>query len=206
MPRCSYCRAPLDSDRDKVGARCPHCRRPLYEDPRDPHQPGRYGAAAGACVAHPANPSVGACRRCGNFLCSVCRTSWRGQVVCAACVARALEAKEAPPVEARAHFRQAVLGLVLGLAAWATAAGAVALMAAGAASGPQSGLVAIGFGVLLLFASPLPGLLGVGQATAAIRARGDHMILATIGLLLSGLHTGVLVGVVTALFVFPGRG
>ena len=60
---------------------------------------------------------------------------------------------------------------------------------------PEVGLVA--FAGLLLLASPLPAVLGIGQGAAAIRARGDHMILATAGLLLSGLHVGVLVGMFT---------
>jgi hypothetical protein len=34
----------------------------------------------------------------------------------------------------------------------------------------------------------------VGQATAALRTRGSHMILATIGLVISGLFVGVMIG------------
>jgi hypothetical protein len=121
-------------------------------------------------------------------------------------VPRALDAQEAPPIDARAHFRQAVLGLILGLLAWIAVVGAVLLMALGVSNGPESGAPVIVLGVLLLFASPFPGLLGIGQAAAAIRTRGDHMILATIGLILSGLHTGVVIGLVTVTFAFPAHG
>jgi hypothetical protein len=114
-------------------------------------------------------------------------------------VERALEANEAPPEEVRAHLRQAVLGLVFGLAAWGMALVAFLLVAValGAGNGePNFGAMALGS--LILLASPVPALLGVGQAAAAIRGRGDHLILATTGLLLSGLHAGAVVG----LFLF----
>jgi hypothetical protein len=63
-----------------------------------------------------------------------------------------------------------------------------------ASSGGQAP-VALGFLVLLVMgAAALLGALGVGQATAALRTRGGHMILATIGLVLSGLFVGTLIG------------
>ena len=48
--------------------------------------------------------------------------------------------------------------------------------------------------IALIFASPLPSVLGLGQGIAALRARGDHMILATLGLVLCGLNVGVFIG------------
>jgi hypothetical protein len=39
--------------------------------------------------------------------------------------------------------------------------------------------------------------LGLGQAAAALRARGNAMILATIGLVLNGLYLGALLGLFT---------
>jgi hypothetical protein len=120
-------------------------------------------------------------------------------LLCAACVERALEANEAPPEETRAHLRQALLALVFGLVAWGMALLAMVLVVAGMTGGDGGpGFVAVGLGGLLLLASPLPSLLGVGQGAAAIRARGDHLILATTGLLLSGLHAGAVIG----LFLF----
>jgi hypothetical protein len=110
-----------------------------------------------------------------------------------------LEANAAPPEEVRAHLRQALLALVFGLAAWGMALLAMVLAVAGMTGGEDGpGYVAVALGGLLLIASPLPSLLGVGQGAAAIRARGDHLILATTGLLLSGLHAGAVIG----LFLF----
>src|SRR5690348_14640211 len=95
MARCPSCVYPLPEDRERLGARCPNCRDPLYEPP------GRVGRTAregeGACAAHEGREAVGTCARCGNYFCEVCRTPWRGQVLCAACVERSLESGEAAP-------------------------------------------------------------------------------------------------------------
>jgi hypothetical protein len=50
-------------------------------------------------------------------------------------------------------------------------------------------------GAILFLPSPVLSLLGIGQGAAAVRTRGDHLILATAGLLLSALHVGLLVGI-----------
>jgi hypothetical protein len=47
---------------------------------------------------------------------------------------------------------------------------------------------------LLMLGSTLPSAIGLGQGIAALRARGDHMILATLGLILCGLNVGVCIG------------
>jgi uncharacterized membrane protein YgaE (UPF0421/DUF939 family) len=47
---------------------------------------------------------------------------------------------------------------------------------------------------LILLADTIPAALGIGQAVAALRTRGNHMILATVGLIVSGLYVGILVG------------
>ena len=191
MIPCPACGDPLRGNRDALGARCPTCREPLYEQPRDPRQ----GTGAGRCVTHPGNGAVGTCQRCGDYLCGVCWTRWQDKSVCARCVQRALEGNEAPPVEVRAHLRQAVLAVVFAVAAWAITLVAFLMMAAGM-SGEINPML-VGFGVIVLLMSPLPGIAGVGQGAAAVRARGDHMIMATIGLLLAALHTGLVVGMFT---------
>jgi hypothetical protein len=202
MPRCRWCREPLAGARETLGARCPYCREPLYEW----HAGSDGGARAasgedegGRCAAHPRNRAVGTCQRCGNYLCAVCWTRWRNRSLCLACLERALEAKDAAPEEVRAHLRQAVLAVLCGLAAWGLALIAALLVGLGLAAGfegePEQGLLILGG--LLLLASPLPAVLGVGQGAAAVRARGDHLILATAGLLLSGMHLGVLIGLFT---------
>jgi hypothetical protein len=197
MFRCFVCHQPVPLDDQEVGSRCPRCRQPLYEDPRESRaMPAQ--AQGSRCTVHETNAAVAACQRCGNFMCPVCRTRWRGQAVCLACVQRALESKEQVPAEARAHLRQAILSVLLGGVAWVLGLASLAMVVA---SMEETNLVLAGLGVLAMLATPFPALMGIGQAAAAIRARGDHMILATIGLFLSGLHTGVFLGMLTlALF------
>jgi len=191
--QCLTCGERVRGDADEIGARCPRCRLPFYEDPRMA-QGSPAGLADGSrCVVHEDNGAVGTCQRCGNFLCAVCRTRWRNQVVCLACIERVLESPEATPTEASAHFRQAVLAVLFGAIAWLITLVAGGMIAAGTTAAEFDPFL-IGFGILMLLVTPFPALLGVGQGAAAVRARGDHMILATIGLLLSGIHTGVVIG------------
>jgi hypothetical protein len=82
--------------------------------------------------------------------------------------------------------------MVFGGLAWLITLAAFGLMSLSRSDGPVDGLAILG--VLLLLPTPPLGLLGVGQGAAAIRARGDHMIMATLGLILSGLHTGAIIG------------
>jgi hypothetical protein len=187
MMRCPDCRERLPGHPERYGARCPACRAPLYEE--EPSR--RRGSSDDRCAIHPENPALGTCARCGNYQCAVCRTHWRGRWLCAACVDRTLDRKETIPAEAVAHLRQALLALGLGILSWLIFVVAMVLVVAGL--GSQNLLVA-GLGGLTMFASPLPSIFGVGQGIAALRARGDHMILATLGLILSGLNVGAFIG------------
>jgi hypothetical protein len=192
MPRCPSCDYPLPPDRERLGARCPNCRDPLYEPP------GRYGRPAregeGACAAHPGVEVVGTCARCGNYLCEVCRTRWRDGVLCAACVDRALGSGEAPPEQKRAQLRQVLLSLGLGLAAWVLSfcAWLLAVVVSSASGQLNFGLILLM--VLIFLGDMVLAALGLGQAAAALRARGNAMILATIGLVLNGLYLGAVLG------------
>jgi len=192
--RCRYCGRTVRGDRDRVGARCPRCREPLYERSQPPKRiSDDPDAGDSLCATHPGSVAIGTCQRCGNFMCAVCRTRWRQLVVCAACAGRALENMETAPEEARAHLCQAVLALVFGIAAWVVT-GAAVFVAVLAIQGEESPAMVV-LASLLLFGSPLLSVLGVGQGAAAVRARGDHMILATSGLLLSALQAGAIVGI-----------
>jgi hypothetical protein len=185
----------LPSHRDRLGARCPYCRDPLYESARPPRPPGPEDSL---CAVHPENATQGTCQRCGNYLCPICRTRWHNQWLCAACVDHSLNAREKAPEEARAHRRQAILALVLGVGAWGMAVAGFLLLAAGTylvENQTEIGLLLIIGGALLFLPSPVLSLLGIGQGAAAVRTRGDHLILATAGLLLSALHVGLLVGI-----------
>src|SRR5262245_4108631 len=195
MLECRSCGEPFYGDTDHLGARCPRCREPLYERP-GPARRRPESAEEPACTVHPQNLAAGTCERCGNYLCRVCRTLWNDRAVCLACAERALETHEARPEEVRAHRRQAILAVVFGVSAWALVLLSGLLVAVGQGGGPTAGLVVLA--ALIILASFLPSLFGVGQGAAAVRARGDHMILATCGLVLSGLHLGGLVG----LFLF----
>jgi hypothetical protein len=200
MARCPSCDYPLPEDRERLGARCPNCRDPLYEPPARHSRPARAGD--GACAVHAGRESVGTCGRCGNYLCAVCRTPWRDRILCAACVERALESREAAPEQARAHARGAILSVCLGGGAWLLSALMVLLIALIVANAkgaePTPGqLFLVGIMGLVILADLFPAALGLGQAVAALRIRGSHMVLATIGLVLSGLYLGAFIGIFT---------
>ncbi|HTU18000.1 MAG TPA: hypothetical protein VMG10_08045 [Gemmataceae bacterium] len=190
MNRCPSCDYPLPHDRERIGARCPSCRDPLYEPP------GRVSRFAredeGACALHAGRETVGTCGRCGNYFCEVCRTRWRDQILCAACAERALASREATPEQARAHFRQALLGLVLSLGSWPVfILGQVS--AIGFAFANRNVLLAL-LALVLVVSAVLMAVVGTGQAAAALRTRGHHMIMATSGFLIGGLFLGIFIG------------
>jgi hypothetical protein len=189
MSRCPSCDSPLPRDRERLGARCPTCLDPLYEPPDRVSRPTREGE--GACALHAGRETVGTCGRCGNYFCEVCRTRWRDQVLCATCVERALASREATPEQDRAHSRQALLGVLLGIGAWGLFVGGILLAnAAEAFKVPALVLLVL----LLIPGASLLGVLGLGQAAAALRTRGQHMIAATSGLIVSGLFVGAFIG------------
>jgi hypothetical protein len=206
MARCPSCDYPLPEDRAKVGARCPNCKDPLYEPPGRVGRPAREGE--GQCPVHPGVETVGTCRRCGNYLCEVCRTRWREFILCAACVQRALDAKEAAPELETAQRRQAILSIGLGAGLWGVAIiGAVVgsvLAAAGAAGGNEAGAGLVG-GLLILAtfaASGLMAVFGIGSGASVLRARGSYMLLATGGLVLSSMFLGGFIGFMTMILYF----
>jgi hypothetical protein len=194
MIECQYCGEFLDKDADALGARCPRCREPLHERAGGPRLlvDGGRDAERGACAAHPDNAAVGTCQRCGNFVCRVCRTPWEGRGLCLTCAGRILEEREKKPEDAQVTRRQAVMSLTFGLLAWGLVLVGGLLGALGGLNRAAAALVILG--TLLVLLSLLPAVFGVGQAVAAIRARGDRLILATWGLVLCSVHLGVLTG------------
>jgi hypothetical protein len=190
MNRCPSCDYPLPHDRERIGARCPNCRDPLYEPPGRASRPARDDE--GACALHAGRETVGTCGRCGNYFCEVCRTRWRDQILCAACAERALASREATPQQARAHFRQALFGLLLGLGAWPVFILAQVLLAVAVLTN-RNVLLAL-LALVLVVSSLLLAVVGTGQAAAALRTRGAHMIMATSGLIIGGLFLGAFIG------------
>jgi hypothetical protein len=195
MIECRHCREVFAGEPDRYGARCPRCREPLYERAASQWPVrGEADAQASRCAVHANNASVGTCERCGNFLCGVCRTRWQERALCLACIERALDVRETRPDLVQAHRRQATLALLFGILAWALILlGGLPMMFAHANSSRAAALVVLA-GLLSLI-SLLPALFGVGQGAAAIRARGERMIVATCGLVLCGSHLGVALGV-----------
>lgn len=190
MNHCPSCDYPLPHDRERLGARCPNCRDPLYEPPGRVSRTAREGE--GACALHAGHEAVDTCSRCGNYFCEVCRTRWRDQFLCAACVERALASREATPEQARTHFRQALVGLLMGLGAWMVFI--LGLLLVFVAVLANNNLLLLLLVVLLFVAAMLLAVIGTGHAVAALRTRGQHMILAMSGLLIGGLFLGVFLG------------
>jgi hypothetical protein len=128
-------------------------------------------------------------------MCEICRTRWRDKVLCIACVNRALESREAAPEQVRAHLRQSVLSLALGIGGWAVILLVFFLIGALIAAGGV-GPVLVGLLVIVgVLAGGFIASLGLGQAAAALRMRGNQMIMATLGMILNGLLLGVLLGI-----------
>ena len=194
--RCRHCYGILRGEPEQIGARCPHCRRALYERAdEDDGTPIAEPVERDACALHAGNTAVAACPRCGNFYCDTCRTRWRDRWLCVACVDRALAGGEAAPHEQRAHRRQAILSVVFGALTWVFAAlGILAFLRGTREDQPERMLPALALAVFVLIFGLVGSGVGLAQGVAAVRARGDHLILATAGLLLSGLYAGMLIG------------
>ena len=190
MIECRYCGEVFYADPERLGARCRRCREPLYER-REAARDSGEPVPAGQCATHPRNPAAGACQRCGTFICAVCRTRWHERSLCPACVLRAMEEKEVRPEDVKAHRRQATLAVVFGVSAWAmTLLGGLLLVIRG--TSPTQPLIILAS--LLCLAAFLPAFFGIGQGAAAVRARGNRLILATFGLALSCAHVGLVFG------------
>jgi hypothetical protein len=95
---------------------------------------------------------------------------------------------DSAPEEARAHRRLALAAMLLGILAWTLTLPVIVVRGVGSV---REVLVAL---LILAMFSMIPGLIGLGQAAAAIRIRGDRMVLATFGLLLTGSQVGTVTG------------
>jgi hypothetical protein len=82
----------------------------------------------------------------------------------------------------------------MGVVAWGITLLGLILIGIGAES---DSIPLIGIGGLVILASPVTAVFGVGLGASAIRARGNHMIMATMGLLLSAFQIGVIIGLMT---------
>jgi hypothetical protein len=192
MPRCPACRETIEEDRERVGARCPYCRMPLYERGKTVKKPAP--ATDKACALHPHSAALDACPRCGALRCDLCRVRWRGQVLCLACVNRALEANEPPPAPGAAPTVAAILALLLGLLSWAVIGASLFLVNMKVDTAAERGQVPSAVSGLVQVGSPAVALLGVILGMAALRIRGWHLIPAALGVGLGSTQLGVVLG------------
>lgn len=137
---CPRCNLPLELPESGSYA-CTRCRRRFEAyllQPRPPRTtapaPAGYpyapglavappvaaapAAPAGPCAAHPTNPAVDVCERCGDFMCALCRTHIEGRRYCPRCFD--LLYSRGSLVLSQRSFNSPTLSLVLGLVAWPT--------------------------------------------------------------------------------------
>ncbi len=107
------------------------------------------------------------------------------------CRAR-LASREAAPEQARRHFRQALLGLLMSIAAWGLFI-LGQLLIVGALVANRNVLLVL-LALILIVSAVVLAVMGTGQAVAALRTRGQHMIVAASGFLIGGLFLGVFIG------------
>jgi hypothetical protein len=193
MLECRHCGEYLRGDSTSFGARCPKCREPLFER-SDPvrRQRDAMESKGRICAVHPGNAAIGPCKRCGNFMCGICRSRWDDSILCLACVERRMSGKETESEQTKTHRWQALLSVLLGFAGWILAVLVVPFAAARGAA-VQEAMVGL---VLIAALSASPCLFGLGQAAAAIYVRGDRMVVATCGLVLTGAQIGTVSGIV----------
>jgi hypothetical protein len=110
-----------------------------------------------------------------------------------ACVERLMGDSEKTSEQLQTHRWQAVVSVMLGFGGWLLAVLALPLATARNFGVPSEGVAAL---CILAGVSVLPALFGIGLAAAAIRIRGDRMMLATCGLLLTAAQVGTVMGLV----------
>lgn len=200
MVECRHCGEFVRGQREQIGSRCPRCREPLFERAGGPPLISEQPPEHGVCARHAANIAIGTCKKCGSLYCPACRTRWQDRVLCLACVERILAGEMVEPEQQREHGRQAILSCAFGVTAWLLAVVAV-VTALPAAESPSAIALAI-LALLLLAGSFVSALAGLGQAITAVRTRGNRMIAAVVGMVLSGGYLGICLGL---LFLGVGR-
>ena len=119
MLDCRHCGEKLDEKDASLGARCPHCREPLHERPDAlRRQRETQESRGGVCAIHAGNVAVGACKRCGTFMCGLCRSRWANRVMCVACVDRLIGNSETASEDVKTQRWQALVSVLLGFASW----------------------------------------------------------------------------------------
>jgi hypothetical protein len=192
MIECPFCYRVFRQPPEKIGARCPKCKMPLYEDPsKKKTEPEKD---FGKCAQHPDAPTVAKCSRCDAPVCKSCRTRWHQEVVCPQCVDLSLLEDEPSPQEAQLQTKQAWFAVVLSVFGWA-----FLFLTVLPFSTYYQGTVRplyIFSTYSLFLGSFVLAAFAIGLAVAALRLRGDHRVVALSGLIASGLHVGLAIGLI----------
>jgi len=184
MIDCRQCRTSFRTPPEKIGARCPKCKAPLFERP-DKHP---RVVELTACAVHPGVDAVETCQRCSKTMCAACRTRWHGEVLCPTCVELSISRAEPNPRELRKQANRAMWSLALAFIGWLLVLFALMLIV----SRRQDALGwPIAFGLLSL----VPALFAVGHGCPVLLSRGPRFQVAATGMITSGLHLGLLSGV-----------
>jgi hypothetical protein len=128
-------------------------------------------------------------------MCETCRTRLHGLLCCIACVDRALGAEEAIPDEERRPARQALAGVIFGVAAWVVAVTAILLQARCSEGEPNVAIVGTFMATLMLVTSVLPATLGVGLCMAALTKPKVAQVPGLVGLILGATYICCALGV-----------
>lgn len=107
------------------------------------------------------------------------------------CLNLAMSTDQSRPEIVKSHRRAAVMSVVYGICGWllVIAGGLPFLLSRGGISGRWMGLAGI-----LVLAGLIPALMGLSNAASALRTRGDRIVPATCGLVLTGSQIGMMLG------------
>lgn len=188
MIECRYCREIFRKPPEKIGARCPTCRMPLFEKERQ----RTPVVDLGPCSVHKENQALGKCQRCGRMMCAACRTRWEDEIVCPACLEKALQAGEASPRQVRALGRQATWSFLFALAAWGLLALSLWPISSLGRGQPSKELAYIA--ATLFLGAWVPAAAAVGHGVSSLCTRARNMALAVVGVCLAGLQLGISIG------------
>ena len=192
MIECPFCYRVFRQPPEKLGARCPKCKMPLYEDPTKRRNSPEKDF--GPCLQHPETATVAKCSRCDQPVCQACRTRWHQEIVCPQCVDNSVADDEPSPQEAQMQTKQAWFSVIFAVSGWT-----VLLLTLAPYSSFQQLPVTSTIKILTYFlflGSFVPAIFGLGYAVAAVRLRGDHIKLATCGLVSAGSQLGLAIGVI----------
>lgn len=153
------------------------------------------------CAIHPGNQAISVCARCQGGACEVCRTRWRDQVLCIACVESDIVSSRGTEALKKRNGQYASYSCVLSATAWA---GFVLTCLTLALICWVSGSSDLSSGVLLVLlalylAAGVIALFGIGFGLTVMRSPDCAVTTqrATIGMVLGGAYLGILLGVFT---------